>query len=126
MRILVVEDDANIRYILKYNLELDGHEVELAENGAQALEKLEPLPELILLDVMMPVMNGLEACAKIKSNPATKGVPIFMITAKSQLADIEEAFRAGANDYLTKPFDPASLGDRIREKMDRYRKSLDT
>ena len=120
MKILIVEDDANIRYILKYNLELDGYEVDLAENGLAALEKLEPAPDLILLDVMMPGMNGLEACAKIKADPATKMIPIFMITAKSQLADIEEAFKAGANDYLTKPFDPTTLSNRIKEKMDLF------
>lgn len=125
MKILVVEDNANVQHILKYNLELDGHEVEKASNGEEALQKLDFKPDLILLDVMMPIMNGLEACAKIKSNPDTALIPIFMITAKSQLVDIEEAFKAGANDYLTKPFDPATLSARIEEKMERYRKSLE-
>lgn len=125
MKILIVEDDSNIQHILKYNLELDGHEVTLASNGEDALKKLNPKPDLILLDVMMPVMNGLETCTRIKSDPETKMIPVFMITAKSQLVDIEDAFKAGANDYLTKPFDPSTLSIRIEEKMERYRKSLE-
>lgn len=124
MRILVVEDEANIQHILKYNLELDGHEVVLAGNGKEALERMDPRPDLVLLDVMMPVMNGLEACQSIKSNPETAGIPVFMITAKSQIADVEEAFKMGADDYLTKPFDPTTLGKRIDEKLSRYNERL--
>jgi len=123
MRILVVEDDANIRFILKYNLELDGHEVTMAHNGQEALEALEPLPELILLDIMMPVMNGLDACRKLKENPEVKDIPIFMLTAKSQINDIEEAFKAGADDYLTKPFEPDELSEKIQKKLELYRKT---
>ena len=123
MKILVVEDEANIRHILKYNLELDGNSVILAENGQQALDQMSEKPELVLLDVMMPVMNGLEACKILKADPATKDIPVFMITAKSQINDIEEAFRVGADDYLTKPFDPDALSDRINSKLENFRKS---
>ncbi len=123
MKILVVEDEANIRHILKYNLELDGHSVILAENGEEALAKMDESPELILLDIMMPVMNGLEACKILKNDPETKDIPIFMLTAKSQINDIEEAFRVGADDYLTKPFDPDALSSRIEAKLENYRKS---
>ena len=123
MKILVVEDEANIRHILKYNLELDGHSVILAENGEEALAKMDESPELILLDIMMPVMNGLEACKILKNDPETKDIPIFMLTAKSQINDIEEAFRVGADDYLTKPFDPDVLSSRIKAKLENYRKS---
>jgi len=123
MKILVVEDEANIRHILKYNLELDGHSVVLAENGQQALEQMSEKPELVLLDLMMPVMDGLETCKKLKADPATKNIPVFMLTAKSQIRDIEEAFRVGADDYLTKPFDPDALSDRINTKLENFRKS---
>lgn len=123
MKILVVEDEANIRHILKYNLELDGNSVILAENGQQALDQMSEKPELVLLDVMMPVMNGLEACKILKADPATKDIPVFMLTAKSQINDIEEAFRVGADDYLTKPFDPDALSDRINSKLENFRKS---
>jgi DNA-binding response OmpR family regulator len=126
MKILVVEDESNIQHILKYNLELDGHTVDLASTGAEAMTKLNPLPDLILMDVMMPEMNGLEACLKIKSDPSTRQIPVFMITAKSQLGDIEEAFKVGADDYLTKPFDPTTLSARIEEKLERYKQSLES
>ena len=125
MKILVVEDEARIRTVLKYNLELDGHEVALAENGQQALEIVSTAqPELILLDIMMPVMGGLAACEKLKADPNTKEIPIFMLTAKSQINDIEDAFKAGADDYLTKPFEPAELSEKIQRKMETYRKKL--
>ena len=123
MKILVVEDEANIRHILKYNLELDGHSVILAENGQPALDKMNEKPELILLDIMMPVMNGLETCKVLKADPATQDIPVFMLTAKSQINDIEEAFRVGADDYLTKPFDPDALSDRINAKLENFRTS---
>lgn len=123
MKILVVEDEANIRHILKYNLELDGHTVLLAENGEVALEQMDEKPDLVLLDIMMPVLNGLDTCTRLKANPETKDIPVFMLTAKSQLNDIEEAFRVGADDYLTKPFDPDVLSERINTKLENFRKS---
>ncbi len=123
MRILVVEDEANIRHILKYNLELDGHSVILAENGEEALAKMTESPELILLDIMMPVLSGLETCKILKNDPETKDIPVFMLTAKSQITDIEGAFRVGADDYLTKPFDPDVLSSRIEAKLENFRKS---
>jgi len=123
MKILVVEDEAFIRQILQYNLELDGHEVILAHNGKDALEKIVENPELILLDMMMPLMGGLEVCAKLKSDPATRSTPIFMLTAKTQASDIKDAISAGADDYLTKPFEPELLSKTIDEKLANYRKA---
>lgn len=123
MKILVVEDEANIRYILKYNLELDGHSVVFAENGEQCLDIVDDSVELILLDIMMPVMNGIETCKALKSDLQTKHIPVFMLTAKSQLNDIETAFKAGADDYLTKPFEPSELNEKIQKKLDNFRKT---
>lgn len=125
MKILVVEDEREIGFLLKYNLELDGHEVTVANNGQEALNHLSPAPELILMDIMMPVMDGIETVTHIKSDPAFKKVPIFMLTAKSQLSDIETAFRAGADDYLTKPFDPDTLNERITLKYQKFLKNLE-
>lgn len=117
MKILVVDDEPNIRQLLEYNLKLDGHEVLLAGDGAEALEKVVSDLDLILLDVMMPIMDGLETCSKLKTNPKTKDIPVFMLTAKSQMKDIEGAFSLGADGYLTKPFDPATLNTRLIKKL---------
>jgi len=117
MHILIVDDEDNIRFVLKYNLELDGHTVVEAKHGEEALEVASQDLDLILLDVMMPTMNGIEACQKLKQNPHTKDIPIVMLTAKSQLLDIEEAFRAGADDYLTKPFEPDEISNKIETKL---------
>lgn len=117
MHILIVDDEDNIRFVLKYNLELDGHTVIEAKHGEEALEQASQDLDLILLDVMMPTMNGIEACQRLKQNPDTKDIPIVMLTAKSQLLDIEEAFRAGADDYLTKPFEPDEISNKIETKL---------
>lgn len=122
MKVLVVDDEANIRQVLKYNLELDGYEVIQAKDGEEALEKVQHAPELILLDIMMPGIGGLEVCKQLKKDPATCKIPIFMLTARSQINDIEEAFRAGADDYLTKPFEPKELNQKISAKLENYRK----
>jgi len=125
MKILIVEDQENIRLILKLNLEMDGHTVIQAENGLKGLEKIKEMPDLVLLDIMMPEMNGLEACSHIKADEKTKDIPVFMLTAKSQIGDIENAFKAGADDYLTKPFEPAELNKKLMAKFNKYKKSLE-
>ena len=121
MKILIVEDEQNLQLILKYNLELDGNEVVVAGNGQEGLDLVDDSIDLILMDVMMPVMNGLDACRKLKADSKTQQIPIFMLTAKSQISDIEAAFEAGANDYLTKPFEPAKLAERINNLLAKYR-----
>ena len=123
MRILIVDDEDNIRFVLKYNLELDGHTILEARNGEEALNLVKEKPDAILLDVMMPVMNGLEVCQTLKGNPDTKETPIIMLTAKSQLIDIEDAFRAGADDYLTKPFEPDEISAKIVAKVEKILKA---
>jgi len=123
MKILVVEDENNLQLVLKYNLELDGNEVLLADNGQECLDLVDDSIDLILMDVMMPVMHGIDACKQLKGDPKTQNIPVFMLTAKSQINDIEAAFQAGANDYLTKPFEPAELAERIQSKLAKYRGS---
>lgn len=116
--VLVVEDEEPLRKILEYNLRLDGFEVYLAEDGPKGLELArEKKPGLILLDWMMPGMDGLEVLSELKHDKRTEDIPVFMFTAKGMIGDMERAFEIGADDYITKPFDPAQLGNSIKKKL---------
>ncbi len=122
--ILVVEDEEHIRTILEYNLKLDGFEVYLAENGLAGLEVArEKKVELILLDWMMPEMNGLEVLSELKKDKKTEHIPVFMLTAKAMSQDSGQALQQGADDYIAKPFDPITLGQIIRQKLENLVKS---
>lgn len=121
--ILVVEDEAHIRRVLEYNLKLDGFEVYLAEDGATGLKLArENSPDVILLDWLMPVMNGLQVLAELKTDSSTEHIPVFMLTAKGMLNDVTQAIEMGADDYITKPFNPIQLGKTIREKLEKCAK----
>jgi two-component system phosphate regulon response regulator PhoB len=121
--ILVVEDEAHIRRVLEYNLKLDGFEVYLAEDGATGLKLArENSPDVILLDWLMPVMNGLQVLAELKTDGNTEHIPVFMLTAKGMLNDVTQAIEMGADDYITKPFNPIQLGKTIREKLEKCAK----
>ena len=116
--VLVVEDEEHIRNILEYNLKLDGFEVCVAEDGRKGLELARQMQhDLILLDWMMPEMNGLEVLSELKKDEQTKHIPVFMLTAKAMLHDVEQALSEGADDYVTKPFDSAKLAQTIRSKL---------
>jgi len=120
--ILVIEDEEYIRKVLKYNLELDGFEVYLAEDGLTGLELArEKRPDLILLDWMMPGLDGLQVLSELKHDERTKGIPVFMLTAKSMMAEVGRALYEGADDYITKPFDVIELGQVLKEKLERTR-----
>ena len=122
--ILVVEDEAHIRRVLEYNLKLDGFEVYLAEDGATGLKLArENSPDVILLDWLMPVMNGLQVLAELKTDGNTEHIPVFMLTAKGMLNDVTQAIEMGADDYITKPFNPIQLGKTIREKLEKCAKA---
>jgi DNA-binding response OmpR family regulator len=121
--ILVIEDEEHIRIILEYNLRLDGFEVYLAEDGPKGIELArEKRPDLILLDWMMPKMNGPEVLTALKSDKRTEHIPVFMLTVKGMIRDIDQALKAGADDYMTKPFDPMELGKTIKRKLQEYEK----
>ena len=123
IKILVVEDEAHIRRVLEYNLKLDGFEVYLAEYGAAGLKLArENSPDLILLDWLMPVINGLQVLAELKTDSSTEHIPVFMLTAKGMLNDVTQAIEIGAYDYITKPFNPIQLGKTIREKLEKCAK----
>jgi len=118
MKILAIDDDKTVRLLVSRCLEKEGHQVVAAENGEQGLSMVsQENPDLILLDVMMPGLNGLEVCTKLKNAPETKTIPIFMLTGKTQMQDIDEALSAGADNYISKPFDPQKLDRIIQVKL---------
>ena len=109
-KILAVDDEKHIVRLVQINLQKEGHEVATANTGKEALEVVsEFAPDLIVMDVMMPEMDGFEALKKLKENPATKEIPVIMLTAKAQDADVFRGWQSGADLYLTKPFNPAEL-----------------
>jgi CheY-like chemotaxis protein len=112
-KILVIEDDPDIQQLVQMALEFTGgYQVSVASDGPEGLGKAEAeRPDLILLDAMMPGMDGFEVCRRLKADPALAGIPVVFLTAKAQAAEIEEGLRLGAAGYLTKPFDPMRLKD---------------
>lgn len=114
-RILVVDDEEDILNLLSYNLKKAGFDVITAEDGPEALElAVKELPELILLDIMLPNMEGTEVLKRLKANEVTAGVPVIMLTAKGEEIDRIVGFELGADDYITKPFSPRELILRVR------------
>lgn len=121
--VLLVEDEEHIRLVVEYNLRHDGFEVYIAENGPCALEAARKVvPDAILLDWMLPGMDGLEVLTELKHDKTTEHIPVFMLTAKGMPSDINRALELGADDYITKPFDPRQLGEIIRKKLQQYEK----
>ena len=119
MKILVVDDDQNIRRLVSFNLSLEGHEILMARNGKEGIEiAVSSKPDIILMDIMMPIMNGYDACKWLKSDPRTKDIPLFMLSAKGQMTDLDEAFNVGADNYITKPFDVEELNKTIMFKLE--------
>jgi CheY-like chemotaxis protein len=115
-RVLAVDDDPVIQRLLEVNLELEGYEVALASDGVEALEVARSFrPHVILLDVMMPRMDGWEACAQLKTDPELQDIPVVFLSARAQDADVARGTAAGAAAYLTKPFDPVQLLDLVEE-----------
>ncbi|HLB74628.1 MAG TPA: response regulator [Sedimentisphaerales bacterium] len=118
--VLVVEDEEHIRTVVEYNLRRQGFDVYTAENGLGGLDLARKVrPDVILLDWMMPEMDGLEVLAELKRDRATSKILVLMLTARGMAGDMERALRLGADDYITKPFDPASLGGIIVEKLEK-------
>jgi DNA-binding response OmpR family regulator len=114
-RVLIVEDEKDVREMLRLNLKVGGFDVLEAQNGAEglAIAKAE-LPSVVILDLMMPEMSGMEVCRALRRNPATSRIPILMLTAKSTEGDKVAGLEVGADDYVTKPFSPRELLLRVR------------
>ena len=120
-RILVVEDEEDILELVRYNLAKEGYKVSGVTSGEQALQALESKqPDLLLLDLMLPGVDGLEVCKRIKSDPQTGHIPIVMLTAKGEEADVVTGLELGADDYITKPFSVRVLIARVRAVLRRH------
>ena len=113
--ILVAEDQQHVRSLIEYKLRNSGFTVVSAEDGKAALQKaVEIIPDLILLDVMMPLMTGFEVLGALKKNEKTRGIPILMVTAQSKEDEVLKGLELGADDYITKPFSPNELAARVK------------
>ena len=113
-RILVVDDEIYIVHILDFSLGMEGYEVLTALDGEQALEKArQEHPDLIVLDIMMPKLDGYETCKMLKSDENTRNIPVILLSAKGRNVDQKVGFEVGADDYITKPFSPRKLVERI-------------
>jgi two-component system phosphate regulon response regulator PhoB len=118
--VLVVEDDEHIRELLEYNLTKDGYRVTAVETGEEGVKCARAnLPDLVLLDLMLPGMDGLDVCRALRQDAKTQHVPVVMVTAKGEEADIVTGLELGADDYITKPFSPRVLVARVRAVLRR-------
>jgi two-component system phosphate regulon response regulator PhoB len=125
--ILVVDDEPDLLELVHYTLSTVGYQVACVKSGAEALTQIQVhLPDLLILDVMLPDLDGLEICRKLKQKPLTAALPILMLTARCEEADIVAGLELGADDYLTKPFSPRVLLARIRAVLRRKRAVADT
>jgi DNA-binding response OmpR family regulator len=121
-RVLVVDDDADIRELVAFKLEQAGFLVSSAADGQLGLDAARAdRPDLVLLDLMMPKLSGLEVCRLLREEPATADIPVMLLTAKAQEPDLQRAFSAGVDDYIVKPFSPRELLTRVQAVLARAR-----
>jgi two-component system phosphate regulon response regulator PhoB len=124
--VLIVEDDRALADVLAYNLKQAGYDTLLSRDGQDGLTQAElRLPDLVVLDLMLPVVDGLEVCRRLRANPATRGMLILMLTAKSEETDQVVGFSVGADDYVTKPFSVKVLLERVRALIRRTQAESD-
>jgi len=117
-KVLVVDDDPVIVRLLEVNFEMEGFEVVTAVDGQDGIDKAKAeQPDVVVSDVMMPKLNGLELAATLKADDATKHIPIILLSAKAQVDDVRSGLDAGADDYVTKPFEPLDLIDRVTKLL---------
>lgn len=118
--VLVVDDEEDILELVQYNLEKSGFQVTTAENGAEAVERARALlPDLVVLDLMLPGLDGFEVCSLLKNDTKTRHIPIVMLTAKGGESDVVRGLEQGADDYVSKPFSPKVLVARIKAVLRR-------
>ncbi len=121
-RVLIVEDEPDIRALVVHHLKREGYQVSAASSGEEALRQVQAAPpDLVLLDLMMPAMDGLEVCRRLRQDPATASLPIVMLTAKGDEVDRVLGLEIGADDYVVKPFSPRELLARVRAVLRRSR-----
>jgi CheY-like chemotaxis protein len=117
-KILICDDDPAILRVIQVNLEVEGYDVVTAHHGEEALEVAHAEhPDLIILDIMMPRLDGYQTCEALKSADDTKAIPVIFLSAKAQASDIEKGKSYGVDDYLTKPFDPSDLIDVVERLL---------
>lgn len=125
-RILVVDDEEDILELVKYNLEREGYLVDCVETGEEAIERATAIrPDGILLDLMLPGVDGIEVCRELRKNPDTRTIPIIMMTAKGEEADVVSGLEVGADDYVPKPFSTKVLIARLRALLRRTAEKKD-
>jgi DNA-binding response OmpR family regulator len=118
--VLVADDDDDILGLVSFRLERSGYEVAAAKDGEEALRLARELsPALVVLDVMMPRLDGYEVTRRLRDDEATRGIPVILLTARAQEADVARGFEAGADDYLRKPFSPQELAARVQAVLGR-------
>jgi DNA-binding response OmpR family regulator len=123
LSVLVVDDDPVILRLLQVNFELEGIDVAIAVDGEEGLKMVQSdPPDLVISDIMMPKVNGLELLAALRSSPDTSSLPVILLSAKAQVADVQRGLELGADDYVTKPFDPLELIDRIYKVLAKTRR----
>jgi phosphate regulon transcriptional regulator PhoB len=121
-RVLIVEDEPDIRELVVHHLKREGYLVSAASSGEEALRQVQAVPpDLVLLDLMMPAMDGLEVCRRLRQDPATASLPVVMLTAKGDEVDRVLGLEIGADDYIVKPFSPKELLARVRAVLRRSR-----
>jgi CheY-like chemotaxis protein len=119
-KILVAEDERDIRDLIAFTLQFAGHQVLTANNGEEAVQlTLKEIPDLVLTDVRMPKMTGYEACKLIKADPTTHHIPVVFLSAKGQEAEVQTGLASGADEYLLKPFAPDQLTRKVAEILGR-------
>ncbi len=119
-KVLIVDDETHIVKIIAYKLRGAGYDIASAADGVEALEAVRAdRPDLILLDIMMPRMDGYETLEHLKGDPATRDIPVFLLTVKSKEADRQRGWQLGCDDYITKPFSPGKLLERIEQALKR-------
>lgn len=119
IRVLLVDDELDILRIVKKALELKNYEVICAATGNDALEKVNKTIDIMLLDIMLPDISGYEICERLKSDPELKGIPIIMLSAKTQMNDIKRGLDVGVDMYITKPFDPFNIATQLEDVLQR-------
>jgi two-component system alkaline phosphatase synthesis response regulator PhoP len=126
-KILVIEDDPATSRLVDYSLRHEGYQVITASNGLEGVRKaLSESPDLVILDVMLPGMDGFEICHRLRSEPTTAHLPILMFSAKAQEIDKETGIKVGADDYLTKPAAPAEIVSRVEKLLAKKKHAVPT
>jgi DNA-binding response OmpR family regulator len=117
--VLVVDDDPVIQKLLEVNFAMEGYQVETASDGAEALAAIaSQRPDVVVLDVMMPKVDGIEVVRRMKADATTASVPVLLLSARAQAKDVSDGLEAGADAYMTKPFDPVELLDRVASLLE--------